>query len=324
VLLRDLANQLLERQTEVWNLYGPTETTIWSAVAALREGDTGPVPIGRPLANTRVYVLDEDLSPVPVGVAGELYIGGVGLARGYLNRPGLTAERFVPNPFEIGERLYRTGDMGRWQADGTLEFLGRVDHQVKVRGFRIELGEIEAALVEHPGVRQAVTVAREDEPGEKQLVAYVVAHEGWSPGAGELRAHLKQSLPDYMMPSAFVMLEALPLTPNGKVDRRALPIPEGRLEERIYAGPRTPSEELLAAIFGDVLRLERVGVHDNFFDLGGHSLLAMRVTARARQTFGVELPLRTLFEAPTIAELAPQLTKTLPHNRVPEWEEGYV
>jgi amino acid adenylation domain-containing protein len=316
-MTRDLANQLLQRQAEVWNLYGPTETTVWSTRAVIREGETGAVSIGRPLANTQVYVLDEDLSPVPVGVTGELYIGGVGLARGYLNRPGLTAERFVPNPFGIGERLYRTGDRCCWQADGTLEFLGRVDHQVKVRGFRIELGEIEAALLKHPGVRQAVTVAREDEPDEKRLVAYVVAKESWSLGAGELRTHLKQSLPDYMVPSAFLILEALPLTPNGKVDRRALPAPGDRVEERAYVGPRTPVEEVLTAIVGDVLRLEQVGVHDNFFDLGGHSLLAMRVTARARQAFGVELPLRTLFEAPTIAELAPRLTQQ-------NWEEGYI
>jgi amino acid adenylation domain-containing protein len=322
-LTRDLANQLLERGAEVWNLYGPTETTIWSAVMLLRESGTDAVPIGRPLANTQLYVLDGDLSPVPIGVAGELYIGGVGLARGYLNRPGLTAERFVPNPFAVGERLYRTGDLGRWRADGTLEFLGRIDHQVKVRGFRIELGEIEAALLQHPGVRQAVTVARDDGPGEKRLVAYVVPHDGLGPSAGDLRAHLKASLPDYMVPSAFVMMPALPLTPNGKVDRRALPAPDGQAEQRLYVAPRTPSEEMLAAILADVLRLPRVGVHDNFFDLGGHSLLAMRVTARVRQTFGVELPLRTIFQTPTIAELANHLPSLAGESK-PGWEEGYV
>jgi len=323
-LTRDLANQLLERRPDVWNLYGPTETTIYSSGMVLREAGTGPVPIGRPLANTQIYVLDGGLLPVGVGIVGELYIGGVGLARGYLRRPGLTAERFVPSPFGVGERLYRTGDLGRWRADGTLEYVGRVDHQVKVRGFRIELGEIDAALVQHASVRQAVTVAREDGPGEKRLVGYVVPHEGLRPRVEELRAHLKQMLPDHMVPSALVVLGAFPLTPNGKVDRRALPAPQGRGEERAYVAPRTPAEDVLASLLGDVLRLERVGVHDNFFELGGHSLLAMRLVARVRHTFGVDLPLRTLFEAPTAAQLATKILSVGAHATGTRLEEGYV
>jgi acyl carrier protein len=251
----------------------------------------------------QAYVLDARLAPVPVGVAGELCIGGVGLARGYLGRPGLTAERFVPNPFAAtpGERLYRTGDLARYLPDGNLEFLGRIDHQVKVRGYRIELGEIEATLTAHPAVREAVVVAREEGAGEKRLVAYVV---GEASGA-ELRAFVRSKLPEYMVPSAFVALAALPLTANGKIDRRALPAPEGRPEqERAYVAPRTPVEEVLAGIWAEVLRLDRVGVQDNFFDLGGHSLLATQVVSRLREAFSVELPLRALFETPTIMDLA--------------------
>jgi amino acid adenylation domain-containing protein len=297
----DLAESLTRGWSEVWNLYGPTETTIWSTVSRLAGGES--VSIGQPIQNTQVYVLDSHGRPLPIGVAGELYVEGAGLARGYLGRPGLTAERFVPSPFREGERLYRTGDLARWRSGGELEYLGRIDHQVKLRGYRIELGEIEATLATHPDVRQAVVVTREDEPGEKRLVAYVVAQADAALEPNGLRAHLKMSLPDYMVPSAFVMLAALPLTPNGKVDRKALPAPERRPDIAEYVAPRTPIEEVLAGLWCEVLKVERVGVHDNFFELGGHSLLATRVMARLCEVFAVELPVRALFEAPSILEL---------------------
>jgi natural product biosynthesis luciferase-like monooxygenase protein/amino acid adenylation domain-containing protein len=307
-LMADTIKQLREDapQVRLFNEYGPTETVVGCAVYEIDAETrwTGSVPIGRPIWNTQVYVLDGLLEPLPVGVLGELYIGGAGVARGYLGRPSLTAERFVSSPFGEGERLYRTGDLGRWRPDGELEYLGRTDHQVKVRGYRIELGEIEAALCAHPSVWQAVVVAREDAPGEKRLVGYVVGAEGVAPEAGELRGHVQRSLPDYMVPSAFVALDALPLTPNGKVDRKALPAPEGRPEIDEYVAPRTPVEEVLAGIWCEVLRLDRVGVHDNFFELGGHSLLAMRMIVRVGNAFEVDLPLRAWFEAPTVCELA--------------------
>jgi amino acid adenylation domain-containing protein/natural product biosynthesis luciferase-like monooxygenase protein len=303
----DLAQWLTAGSGHVWNLYGPTETTIWSAASRLEGG--GRVTIGGPIGNTQIYVLDARLQAVPIGVCGELYVGGLGLGRGYLRRFGLTAERFVPSPFGSGERLYRTGDVARWRADGNLEFLGRCDHQVKIRGYRIELGEIAATLLQSPGVRQAVVVAREDEPGNKWLVAYIVG-EGTALETSELRAHLKNRLPEYMVPAVFVALAAMPLTPNGKVDYKALPAPEGRPQGLVeYVAPRTPSEEMLAGMWAEVLGLERVGVHDNFFELGGHSLLATRVIARARKTFEVELPLRVLFEAPTIDALAEEILR---------------
>ncbi|MFL6284238.1 MAG: AMP-binding enzyme, partial [Pyrinomonadaceae bacterium] len=270
------------------------------------------VPIGRPIANTRAYVLDARMSPAPVGVPGELYIAGTGLARGYLNRPSLTAERFIPDPFslEAGARLYRTGDVVRWLADGELEFIGRADNQVKVRGLRIELGEIEAALSSHEAVRDCVVLAREDEPGDKRLVAYVVtATVGPVLSAAELRAHLKERLPEYMVPSAFVMLEALPLSANGKVDRKALPAPDSSLVSDIYVAPRDEVEEMIAEVWAEVLRVERVGVEDNFFESGGHSLLAMQVVSHLRQLMGCELPLRLMFEEPTVAGLAAALAR---------------
>src|SRR3981081_2430530 len=297
---------IVSDRIQLFNTYGPTEAVVECSLFELTAsaGKAADVAIGRPLPGRGLYILDRELQAVPIGVAGELYVGGAGLARGYLGRAGLTAERFVANPFGDGERLYRTGDLARWRADGNLEFLGRVDHQVKIRGYRIELGEIEAALHSHAGVEQAVVVAREDAPDDKRLVGYVVGAAGASPDANELRAHLKRSLPDYMVPSAFVVLAALPLTPNGKVDGRALPGPEGRPEIGTYVAPRTATEEVLASIWCEVLKLDRVGIEDNFFALGGHSLVATRVIARVRDVFEGELPLRALFEAPTVRELA--------------------
>ncbi|HEV3049755.1 MAG TPA: amino acid adenylation domain-containing protein, partial [Longimicrobium sp.] len=288
------------------NQYGPSETHVVSA--RLLEGEAAGWPllpsIGAPVANTQLYVLNQHLEPAPIGVPGELLLGGDAVARGYLERPGLTAERFIPDPFGAGGRLYRTGDRARWLPGGEVEYLGRTDEQVKVRGFRIEPGEVEAALSDHADVRQAVVVVREDAPGDRRLVAYVVAGDSAAVSAAELRAHLKGRLPEYMVPSAVVMLESLPLTPSGKVARRALPAPEYAAAEEAYVAPRTPTEEVLAGIWAEVLRLERVGVEESFFDLGGHSLLATRVVSRIREVFGVELPLRALFEGPTVAELA--------------------
>ncbi|HEU4556995.1 MAG TPA: amino acid adenylation domain-containing protein, partial [Longimicrobium sp.] len=303
-----LAAEVRGRVGELWNVYGPTETTIWSSAERVGEASLrgrAHVPVGRPLGNTRIYLLDASGAPVPVGVAGELYIGGAGVARGYRNRPGHTAERFVPDPFGAvpGARLYRTGDLGRWLADGTIEFMGRNDAQVKVRGFRVELGEIEARLAGHAAVRQAVVVAREDVPGDTRLVAYIVGEAE----AEALRAHLRGSLPEYMVPGAFVSLDQFPLTPNGKVDRKALPAPELAPAGETYVAPRTPAVEVLAEIWAEVLRLERVGAHESFFELGGHSLIAIRMISRVRAVFGVELPLRLLFEGPTVAELAPRV-----------------
>nr|WP_244239126.1 non-ribosomal peptide synthetase [Corallococcus carmarthensis] len=302
----------------VFNVYGPTECTVDATACAF---DASPTPtIGRPLPNVRVYVLDRTLRPVPVGVAGELFIGGEGVARGYLNRPELTADRFIPDAFSSkpGARLYRTGDVVRWRADGMLDYLGRADFQVKVRGFRIELGEIESRLLSHPAVHQAVVLAREDVPGDKRLVAYLVPEEGQSLDATELRTFLKQHLPEYMVPSALLVLEALPLNTNGKVDRKALPAPQGTALASTYVAPSTPAEEQLAALFIQVLRVQRVGVHDDFFALGGHSLLATQLVSRVRSTFRVELPLRALFEAPTVAALAERLQSLTPNvNHLP-------
>ncbi|WP_164020355.1 non-ribosomal peptide synthase/polyketide synthase [Pyxidicoccus trucidator] len=293
--------------------YGPTESTLFtSSFRMTRPEQAGStVPIGTPIANTQVYLLDASFQPVPPGVPGELFIGGEGLARGYLSRPELTAERFLPNPFasEPGARLYRTGDLARWRSDGVLEFLGRLDNQVKVRGYRIELAEVEAALLAHSTVREAMALVREDVPGDKRLVAYVVPGSEGSASpelkTAELRTFLQERLPEFMLPSAFVSLEALPLTANGKVDRKALPVPDGALASASeYIAPRDETEQRLAALWGEVLRVERVGLHDNFFTLGGHSLLATQVVSRIRAAFGVELPLRTLFEAPTLEALA--------------------
>ncbi|WP_337459730.1 condensation domain-containing protein, partial [Pseudomonas asplenii] len=301
-LPRNLARELLARSRELWNLYGPTEATIWACVARVDEhGDSAMVPIGKPMDNTRVYLLDAHYQPVPLGVAGELYIGGVQVARGYLNRPDLTAERFLDDPFN-GGRMYRTGDLARYLADGTVEYLGRNDDQVKIRGFRIELGEIEARLATYPGIKDCVVVAREDNPGEKRLAAYFTPRQPQNVlEIQDLREHLQGALPEYMIPTAYLQLEALPLTPNRKVDRKALPAPDGTtLVSREYAAPQGKTEERLAAIWADLLHLDRVGRHDNFFELGGHSLLTVQLQARLHQDLGVEINLRTLFDLSTL------------------------
>ncbi|HET6762194.1 MAG TPA: amino acid adenylation domain-containing protein, partial [Longimicrobiaceae bacterium] len=296
--------------TKVINGYGPTESTTFACCHTVQAEDASKasVPIGGPIANTRVFVLDAHLRPAPLAVAGDLYIAGDGLAHGYLNQPAMTAERFIPDPYatEPGGRLYRSGDRARWLADGTLEFLGRADEQVKIRGFRIELGEIEAALAAHATVRDAAVVAREDgADGGRRLVAYVVARDGAAADAGELAAHLRGRLPEHMVPAAFVVLPALPLTANGKVDRRALPAPTPGGDGDAFVAPRTETERALAEIWAGCLTVERVGVHDNFFALGGHSLVATRVVSAIRERLRVELPLRALFAAQTVAELAP-------------------
>jgi amino acid adenylation domain-containing protein len=305
-LPRDLAEPLLKRCTALWNLYGPTETTIWSALHRVDSGD-GPVPIGRPLDNTTFYLLDERLQPVPIGVAGEAYIGGDGVARGYLNRPGLTAERYTPDPFgsEPGARLYRTGDLARHSPDGTIECLGRTDHQVKVRGFRIEPGEVEAALANHPSVRQAVVVARAEQPGAERLVAYLVADPPL-PSVADLRGLLARSLPEFMVPSAFVFLDSLPRTANGKLDRRALPAPDRGRDgsDDGLVEPRDRVEAELRPIWEGVLGVRPIGVRDSFFELGGHSLSAMRLLAQIEKAFGRRVPMATLFQGPTIEQLA--------------------
>ncbi|WP_420977009.1 amino acid adenylation domain-containing protein [Bacillus vallismortis] len=300
-----LLQALHELQCPVTNLYGPTETTIWSAAAFLEKGVKGVPPIGKPIWNTQVYVLDHGLQPVPPGVVGELYIAGTGLARGYFRRPDLTAERFIADPYgPPGTRMYRTGDQARWRADGSLDYIGRADHQIKIRGFRIELGEIDAVLAKHPDIEQAAVVVREDQPGDKRLVAYMVAAAAID--TAELRRFVGASLPDYMVPAAFVEMDELPLTPNGKLNRKALPAPDfsTSVSDR---GPRTPQEEILCDLFAEVLGLARVGIDDSFFELGGHSLLAARLMSRIREVMGAELGIAKLFDEPTVAGLAAHL-----------------
>jgi acyl-coenzyme A synthetase/AMP-(fatty) acid ligase/acyl carrier protein len=300
-----------EEQPRLVNMYGITETTVHVTYRPVRmadvDGATGASPIGRPIPDLQIYILDAGLEPVPAGIAGELYVGGDGLARGYLGRAGLTAERFAPNPFADGDRVYRTGDLVRYLEHGDLEFLGRADHQVKIRGYRIELGEIEAALLSHDAVEQAVVLAREDSPGDKRLVAYVVGPDGATPEVSTLRAHLKLSLPDYMVPAAFVGIDRVPLTPNGKLDRQALPAPEGRPEVGEYVAPRTPTEEMLVAIWSEVLKVERIGINDNFFELGGQSLNAIQIAARIQQALKIKIAVRAIFESKSIASLGTRL-----------------
>ena len=307
-LPRDLAARLLPMCAELWNMYGPTETTIWSTCC--RVVDANDIHIGRPIDNTQLYVVDAGMRLRPVGVAGELLIGGDGLAVGYLERPDLTTEKFVPDPFSgrHDARLYRTGDLARWRSDGNLECLGRIDHQVKIRGFRIELGEIEAVLAQQPAVRQAVVTVRNDDRGESQLVAYVVMDESPKLVSADLRNGMRSTLPDYMIPNVVVQLDRLPLTANGKIDRKVLPAPErsgatevGRVQ------PRNETEQRLASIFADTVGAEVVGVNESFFDLGGHSLLGVKLMARIEREFGKRLPLASLFSAPTVGDLAPHL-----------------
>lgn len=332
----ELVQQIYRQKSvqRVFDLYGPSEDTTYSTFA-LRDSQ-GPATIGRPIANTQIYLLDEQLQPVPIGIPGELYLGGAGLARGYLDHPAATAEKFIPNPFgrmkdeggrmkekqkdetppfilqpsREASRLYRSGDLARYRPDGNLEFLGRRDHQVKVRGYRIELGEIEVALNQHPAVQGSVVVVNEDPAGDKRLIAYLVPKQAPHPIPTslifELRRFLPAKLPDYMLPSVFILLDTLPLTPNGKVDRRALPPPDFARPQsgETFAAPRTPTEALLVGIWAEVLGLEQVGVQDNFFELGGQSLLATRIISRLRDTLQLELPLRTMFETPTVATLA--------------------
>lgn len=307
-LPRALAEELRGRCASLWHMYGPTETTVWSSILELAPGD-GPPPLGGPIANTRFYILDAARQPVPIGVAGELYIGGEGLALGYHGREELTAEKFVSDPFTpaAGARLYRTGDLVRWREGGTLEFLGRIDQQVKLRGFRIELGEVEAVLDAHPDVSAAVAIVREDNPGDQRLVAYVVPAGRDAPDVERLRRDCKARLPPFMVPSAFVAVAALPTTANGKLDRGALPAPDGARPsslEREYAAPETPVEEALASIWSEILGVARIGLDDDFFDLGGHSLLAVKMLARVQESFGLHLLLHRVFEHSTVRELA--------------------
>jgi len=288
---------------KVYDLYGPTETTTYSTFTLRQPGE--PPTIGRPLSNEQIYILDKQMQPAPVGIPGDLYIGGAGLARGYLNRPEMTAERFLTNPFQKEARIYKTGDIARWREDGNLVFMGRSDHQVKIRGFRIELGEIESSLKSHPAIADTIVIAREDRPGEKRLVAYVVVRQEENVASEELRRTIREKLPEFMTPSSFVFLPKLPLTPNGKVDRQALPAPqvEPRDADSDFVAPRTDSESQVAAIWSEVLGLSKIGATDNFFELGGHSLLAIQVVSRLRENFSVEVPLSCLFEAPTVEEL---------------------
>jgi aryl carrier-like protein len=312
---RDLANELVRRAPSVWNMYGPTETTIWSSTLQVKAGE-GPVPIGPPIDNTQFYVLDAANQLVPIGVAGELHIGGDGLARGYFHRPELTAEKFVSDPFRsnIGSntglttsaRMYKTGDLVRRAPDGTIEFLGRLDHQVKLRGFRIELGEIETALARYPGVREAVVIVREDIPGDKRLVAYVTSDQQ-AITVATVREALTGKLPNYMLPSAVVRLDAMPLTPNGKIDRKALPAPDtGRSARREFVAPRTEQEKTLSAIWAEVLHLERVGIQDNLFELGADSLHIFQIVARAGKA-GMKIPPALILKHRTIAAVLAQL-----------------
>ena len=307
----ELARKLASCCGSVWNMYGPTETTIWSSIYRIEGREDRNVPIGKPIANTSLYVVGGKGELLPYGAEGELYIGGEGLARGYFNRPELTAEKFVPDPFSsrAGARMYRTGDLARYRADGNVEFLGRLDHQVKIRGFRVELGEIEAVLEQHPAVKQAVAIAKDDKLGSKYLAAYFVSKSEKSFSPSELREHLRRQLPDYMVPSALVAIAEFPLTANRKVDRTALPDPQASdyCRERDYVAPRDKVEKKLVATWEEVLGVRPIGVRDSFFDLGGKSLQAARLFTKVISSFGKELPLTTLIHAPTIELLASEI-----------------
>lgn len=302
-----LAGQLLQKSASVWNVYGPTETTIWSTLSKLEAGQSA-VSIGRPIGNTEIYILDKVLQPVPIGVAGELHIGGDGLARGYLKRPELTEEKFIAHPLnpDTKARLYKTGDLVRYLPNGNIEFLGRIDHQVKIRGFRIELGEIETVLRQYPAINETVVLAREDTPGDKRVVAYFVPARHAAPTTAELRSFLKEKLPEYMLPSVFVALGKMPLTPNGKVDRRALPAPDqaNLAPTGTFAAPKDAVESQLVEMWESVLGVRPIGVKDNYFELGGHSLVAVKLMNRIEEAFGRTLPIATLLETPTIEQLA--------------------
>jgi amino acid adenylation domain-containing protein len=313
------AKQLREMMSgDLINLCGPTETTVWCQAFPVTEiGETNPLPIGKPLANTQMYILDKNLQPVPVGVAGEIFIAGECVSRGYLNRPDLTEKKYLPNPFGAG-KLYASGDVGRFRADGVIEIIGRSDFQVKIRGHRIELGEIELVLTKHPSIREAVVVAQEFS-GDKRLVAYPVlkANGNGAPHleANELREFLSNRLPDVMIPSAFVFLDQLPLTPSGKINRKALPLPEIQCANGInrngatHSAPQTDLEKSVAKIWQELLRVEKIGLHDNFFDLGGHSLLVVEAQAKLRESLGFDLPVVKLFQYPTISSLAKFLSE---------------
>jgi acyl carrier protein len=308
-----------DEQPRLVNMYGITETTVHVTYRELRAEDVkrearGGV-IGAPLPDLQLYLLDRHLQPLPIGVAGEMYVGGEGLARGYLGRPDLTAEKFVADPYgrKAGGRLYRSGDKARRLPDGDIEYLGRLDEQVKIRGFRIELGEIETVLSQSANVRDCVVIAREERPDERQLVAYVVGEEGRVPSVSQLRQHLRERLPDYMLPSVFVLLDELPLTPNGKLDRRRLPAPNGDSVQssETYLAPRSEAEQTIAAVWQEVLQLEGVGINDNFFDLGGHSLLMLRVHSKLRSIFKHEMSIVEMFRYPTVGAQAARLQEGL-------------
>ena len=315
----DLARQLLETGADLWNLYGPTETTIWSAAKKILPDQK--VLIGRPIANTQLFVLDPLLQPVPVGTPGELYIGGDGLARGYLNRSELTAEKFIPDPFrpDGSGRLYKTGDMACCLPDGNFECLGRIDNQVKLRGFRIEVAEIETFLTQHPSVREAAVIACKDHQGEMFLAAYLITKNGDPLEASKLRGFLQSKLPAHMVPSAFVTLGRFPLTPNGKLDRKAFPVPEFKSSMIEFSPPKTSTEIALAKIWCDILGLETVGIRDSFFEIGGHSLLVIRLASRIKSDLNFDLPVRAIFQHPTIERLAPIISGQLMLDRKPQF-----
>jgi acyl-coenzyme A synthetase/AMP-(fatty) acid ligase len=306
----DLAESLLSRGRELWNLYGPTETTIWSAAHLVKSGEN-PILIGRPIGNTRMYILDSDGQPIPVGVSGELYIGGHGVARGYWKNPVLTDARFIPDPFDptLGRKMYRTGDLARYRRDGQIQLLGRTDHQVKLRGYRIELGEIEAVIKRHPDVLQTVVILH-GEGASQQLIAYIKPMNVDADLDG-LRSWLQDRLPEYMVPAAFIKLAEIPLTPNGKVDRKQLMLRQGvtRPPSTVTITPRNELEERLVAIWSEILDVDRVGIRDNFFDLGGHSLLLIRVHARIKRDLKVDISVVDLFRYPTVESIASWLDR---------------